>query len=874
MADELTSLVVDACARQGQPATATGPFLIGGGRHPLCQGWKLHVAAGVGSAMEIAQRCLPVILSAGTAFKMISSIEYLAALNDGQGGVTQIGKFITLYPSGEQQAIRLATTLDAVTRGLCGPRVPSDRRLNAGSLVYYRFGGFGNLQMRTTLGETVPAIKSPTGELIPDDRNRFNLPDWVDDPFVGAGLAGDIPPMRRVVKDRFVLLAVLDQSPRCTVYLGLDLAGPRKCVVKTVIDAGDFEIDRLRREYAALSSLAHDGRFPAPIDFSEDSGQGFLAMEDIDGEPLERYLISLRNRNMRPCQDDVLRWGCEIADMLQTVHEHGFLHGDLKVSNLIVAPDGGLRLIDFDTAWNPDSPESPSGRWGGTRGYLSPQRLSGNAPTASDDVYALGALLYLLLTGAEPSCAPDPFNLLACPIEVLNPAADAGLVTVVRRCLDHDPDRRALAGCRAALPESVGPLPQGHPETPRMEAQQCLQLARQIGDLLCDAVTPDGSGFVWRDGLFGQPASLVRDLNTGVAGAVLALTELADEFDEPRYDAALAASAQWLIDTPLPAGPLFPGLYIGDAGVAAALLRAGRYLNGSELFDAAMDLEGRIALQPFGSPDLFCGTAGRVRAHLLFFEATSDQRHLDHAQAAATLLLDSSTRESGSMFWTMPSGCADFSGKRLTGYAHGAAGIADVLLDLYQVTGNQEVVDAAVGVAHWLARLAVPVLDNDEGLNWPSGEGTSPTMAFWCHGAAGIIRFLARLHSIVNMPGALGMAQRAAKTVATGTRWSGASQCHGLAGNIECLLDMHAATGEKEYLDDAREMAVLLPAFAVEACGRATFITENNRSGPGFTHGCAGVASCLLRLAHPSERSHALSTDGFRAVAKSRPPRV
>jgi lantibiotic modifying enzyme len=136
-------------------------------------------------------------------------------------------------------------------------------------------------------------------------------------------------------------------------------------------------------------------------------------------------------------------------------------------------------------------------------------------------------------------------------------------------------------------------------------------------------------------------------------------------------------------------------------------------------------------------------------------------------------------------------------------------------------------------------------------------------MAFWCHGAAGITRFLARLGQLSEDAGALELARRGALVVATGTRWSGVSQCHGLAGNVECLLDMYQTTTEESYLVDAMSMARLMHAFAVEHDERFRLTTGRGSSNPGFSTGCAGVAACLLRLTDPHTRPHLLSLRSF-----------
>jgi hypothetical protein len=78
---------------------------------------------------------------------------------------------------------------------------------------------------------------------------------------------------------------------------------------------------------------------------------------------------------------------------------------------------------------------------------------------------------------------------------------------------------------------------------------------------------------------------------------------------------------------------------------------------------------------------------------------------------------------------------------------------------------------------------------------------------------------------------------------------------------------MYQATGEEIHLREAGSMARLLPAFAVERDGLLKVITDRDGSNPGFSTGCAGVAACLLRLAHPLTRPHLLSLRGFAPAA-------
>ena len=339
----------------------------------------------------------------------------------------------------------------------------------------------------------------------------------------------------------------------------------------------------------------------------------------------------------------------------------------------------------------------------------------------------------------------------------------------------------------------------------------------------------------------------------------------------------LAQAAHWLAGAPRAVGPILPGLYVGEAGLGAALLAAGQVLDDAALLALAATRGRWIATLPHTSPDLYHGTAGRLRFHLWLWDETGDPEHLDAAlQAGNHLLAIAEDPGHGGVRWTIPPDYEAASGSAYLGYAHGTAGIADALLDLFKASADERFLATAQGAARWLARHARPVLDDDSGLTWPglTMHPLSPSLhlrvdteqgPFWCHGATGIGRFFLHAAELEAFPDAWEIAARAARFAARGARWSGATQCHGLAGNIEFLLDMAQATGDRAYLAEARSLARLLDAFAGEQDGLLVFPSEDpDCFSPDYMVGYAGIAVCLVRLSDPDLQRHQLSRRGFR----------
>jgi hypothetical protein len=892
-------LVEEHCRRAGEltsgwivePAGSQSETWIvvrrAGGDAPT-QGWKLHVSAGVASAESVLHRVLPVLLADDADFKVAASLRVLDDLNDGRATLSQVGKFVTVYPRDDAHAVRLAVALDTATCGLRGPGIPSDRPLRPGSLVHYRYGAFGGRMMQTPLGETAYAVVAPDGELVLDRRLAgYQAPAWAVDPFVVAGVAQEPAAPGPLIANRFLVLATLHRSSRGAVFRAIDVDAPRRCVLKQArrdaqmaADGTDAR-DALRYEAEILQRLGQDAAFPTMLGLVEQDGDLYLAIDDIDGETLERRVAELISRGCTPPVEQLVGWGRELAAILSRLHRQGLVYRDLKPSNVIVAPDGALHLIDCELV----RPIGAAGRSHGlgTFGYM-PQEQEAGAPSAmTDDVYALGALLVFLATGAEPSHAPRRFSLLDRPLTLLNPAVGPDFAGVVAGCLEPDPSSRfrSMDEVEAALAAATGVTapraPFGGEEGTESDADarsRARVLARRLGETLRAAARrpPHGNGVYWQTGHRVAGGIPLRDVNIGNAGTLLALAELADEFADPALREALSDGADWLAQVKALEGDPVPGLYVGEAGIAAALLRAGQVLGRAELVDLAAERGRWIGSLPHRSPDLFNGTAGRLRFHLMLWDETGDPAALDDAVAAGERLLAMAEEAgAGGMKWTIPPGYGSLSGSAGVGYAHGAAGIGDALLDLWEATGDERYLVVARGAACWLRRLAVPTLSDGSGLGWPSDEGQPPVPAFWCHGATGVGRFLLHADRLGLLEDGHDLVARAARAVARGTRWAGPTQCHGLAGNIEFLLDVYQSTEDPAYLSEARSLGRLLEAFGQERDGLLVWPSESPWVvTPDYMVGYAGVAACFLRLADAARRPQGLSRAGFRFRSTAR----
>lgn len=832
------------------------------------QGWKLHVSAHLYSAELVLERVLPILIAARACFKVAYTPHQLNSLNHGEGGLSQVGKFITIYPIHDAQSVELAVALDEATRGLPGPMVATDRPLTAGSLVHYRYGGFsGTTYLQTPMGQLHASIIAPDGSHVADRRALMYLPPaWAQDPFEQAGVADPLPKGKAKIRNRYLLMTTLHRSARSTVYLALDIQAGRGSVLKEVrheASLGPMDAPAsggLQREGEVLKILAPDPRFPTLYDSFEENGRWYLAMEDVVGKTIETVITDYRNSCSRLPQSLMLQWAIELADILAYIHAKGYVYRDLKSANVVVAPDGHLRLIDFDlTTPIGAMPYSPGS---GTRGYMSLQQATREAAAIADDVYSFGALFYMIATGTESSRAPDVMNLLTRAPLLLNPALDERIVAIIEKCLAVEPQQRyqtmaelkpLLHALQTTLVERSPALGELRLEVPT--AAYYRTRAEALGNSMIATALPrlDGQGLLWLSQHGTAAGMYSRDINSGTGGALLAILDLADATDDIRYDEAARKGAAWLKAAPIPSGVTVPGLYVGEAGRVFLFWRTGERLNDDEWRNEAVRRSRLVATLPHDSPDIFNGSAGRLRTHLRIWKDSGAAEQLGYAHEAAAALLKAATIEpNGDTHWMIPEGFENLSGHTYFGYAHGAAGIADSLLDLYQVAPSLPVREAIHGTAQWLQRHATPTPFDAYGVAWGNGVGEAIAPAFWCHGGVGIGQFLLRAGVAGIVPDGIEWAERAAHGMVWGTRWSTPTQCHGLAGNIDFLLNLYLVTNNDKYYREALGFAALLDAFGIEEGGVLAWSSESPTVfTPDYMVGYAGVVTTLLRLATP-----------------------
>jgi len=846
------------------------------------QGWKLHVSATLASAHEVLRRAVPVLIDAQAPFKVASTAADLATLNSTHCPRPSSGKFITVYPLDDDQAVTLMASLDQATAGLPGPAVLSDRPYRQGGLVHYRYGAFRGRAYISNDGDLVHAIVGPDGELVEDKRTaHFSPPEWVQPPLPDSHGNPGRKPADVLLDNRFVVRQAVRYANKGGVFQATDGQTGKEVVIKQArahVGGDERGLDArhlLANEAHVLELLQPTGVTPRLVAFFEQGGDSFLAEEAVPGETLRTWNAA-RWKDEVPSLGEIVGVARKVAAALAAAHHRAVVVRDFTPNNLIVQPNANVRLIDLELAvplsgLDEYSAHSDPGYRRLTPAYGSPEQAAGLKPGFADDGFALGAVLCFLFTGEDPHIDPDsPLARAPHPIAAWLGSGPRGslLPSAIRHlvlALTAPGAARRLSAAAAGI--TLKQLEERGPSKPRPARRQLdeatLEDLRPLEDRTCDGAVRDalagirssartGDDRFWPATEFGMTTD-PRNIQHGVAGVIGALVQYWRCTADHSILELVHDAATWLAArvNAIPFAPV--GVHFGAAGPAWSLCDAGRALGDDRLVEIAAELALRLPTE-WPSPDVTHGRAGLGLALLHLYGVIGDTRLLAAAgHCADSLLANVEPISNRVVGWRTPSGFGStFAGRTFYGFAHGTAGIATFLLNMATVTGRDELHQVASDAAGSLVQSSAR---RDELIGWGEGPDRPPAfLPHWCNGASGIGSFLVRWWKVSHDESLIPVIEGAARTVMAAKWRSGVAYCHGLAGNADFLLDAADALEDNRYRRWAADLASVIYDRRVVQDGLCTFGDQTGRRTPDFNVGLSGVLSFFLRLRHGGPR--------------------
>ena len=269
-----------------------------------------------------------------------------------------------------------------------------------------------------------------------------------------------------LIGDRYELGRVLGRGGMARVYLGHDRLLDRKVAVKVLSEpyASDPQfVERFRREASAAAGLNHPN-IVAVYDRGEADGSYYIVMEYLKGPDLKQVI---RARAPLPALESIDN-AQQILAALGAAHRSDVVHRDVKPQNVLVAEDGHLKVTDFGIARaGAESDMTEAGSVIGTAQYLSPEQARGDDVTAASDCYAVGIVLYEMLTGRVPFDGGPPVAVAMKQItdepvspRIVEPSVPRELEAVVLHSLAKRPSERyrTVEEMSRALDEARGAI--------------------------------------------------------------------------------------------------------------------------------------------------------------------------------------------------------------------------------------------------------------------------------------------------------------------------------------------------------------------------------------------------------------------------------
>ncbi|KAA2240174.1 protein kinase [Chitinophaga agrisoli] len=679
---------------------------------------------------------------------------------------------------------------------------------------------------------------------------------------------------KKIINQHYLVLKKLKNDIKGEVIKCFYIKGLFKwglCILKegkrgAYVDKYDRDIrDRILWQRELHSNLTGKLRLPRLLDSFEADNSYYIAIDYINGKSLaskrNEYGAKLWNHFDQHENKAItfLDYLLQLIDLLERLHNEGYIHRDVNTENFLIDKKDKLHIIDLELSYS-ISKHSPSPPFMlGTFGYMSPEQLACSLPTIKEDVYAVGATIFKVLTGIDPIKIIDP-NSNRTEENVRFFISDATLAGNITNCLLTEAEGRpALSTIKKAIEQYKSDIehvtPSQNPQTNHSISQ--IQLKETIQDAIRAISSPlMADEYIWfsesaltdgqnSEGRLDKGYYLL--FSRGMAGILYLLsvarkTGANIDSSQPYIYKGIELLEQGIINDTI---DLLPGLHFGSAGISSSIsisIQQGilspekKFSNWIETWLTRSNDQLNFAH----------GIAGQGMAYWLCHDHIDPGLMKSHLKNYVDLLLGTQEKDGS---WIRLN--SQNKKEKIPGFANGVGGIIYFLLEYAQRYDNDTALHGAIKGLNWLMRQSS---SNQGVLSWNTRTDREISR-WWCEGPPGIALVFLKAYSILKEKTYASFARGALYNYDEKVVANNLSQCHGISGLGEIYLEAFRTLGDRQWNERAGWIVkVIMQLKQVDPHYGTYWLVQKAKSPvPDFMVGCSGVVHFLLRYCNQDE---------------------
>lgn len=799
----------------------------------LMHGWKIHISSVFEEAIEILDKVSKYCLENKIGFKFVKSLDTLNLLNSKSWSRSSSGKFITIYPSNEDQFKIVIEQLYFILESHKGPYILSDKRYKDCKVLYYRYGRIKEPGTLKADGSREFFLIGPNGEIEKDEPTPyFKCPTWVNDPF--ENLNDDNNSENEGLKDnRYIVKDAIDMTNAGGVYLAYDNILKEEVILKETrpfIKMGKNESMIIRKKEAAiLKKLDEKDYTPRFIDAFYEWEHYFIVISKVNGKLLSEYRADLDTsiftvNELSIIYENHRKIFIEIIKCLKDMHDNGISYGDFSSTNIMIREDNTVTFIDFELSNSEDDLEH---FFGGTEGY---KRNQGN--TFKDrftlDKEGLGFLFLNFYTDASEylvlseeifinvfESIKKDFNIPIDFIDVIETLIfmpeQANLIELIKK-LEQLKIQSPISK-EVHYKYSIEMLP--------IEIERTIKQTK-------NAIISNSD--VRKHRLFpifpNYPNENSFGLYFGELGILLSLQHVfTNDFCKDYIISYLNSYENRTKVVPL-------GLFSGLSGEAYGLYKLGFEEKAIQLFNDV--IKNKYMLN--GCMDLKDGITGYGLVNLFFYEKTSVEKYIHEAEKVSLSLIKAMEVDDNQYYWkSKDEEIIEF------GLGQGIAGIAFFFINFYKLTKEKIYLNIAKGTIRYILRHAL----EKNGSLYFYKNSNKDFLSPYLEGSTGIAYVLVQYIQLDRDTEMINSLEKILNTF-NFKYGKGPSVDLGITAIGFVLIELYKMTNKPKYLDMLREVTEGILNFRIHRQDEIYFPSAI-KSHIGFDFG-TGISGILVFL--------------------------